>query len=390
METINALTLDIKQDGWKNSRGFVQRTVPMPVLNESERPEDSVSVIIKVRYAGICGSDRGIFHRAAFSEMIHQSLEREQKTTRILGHEFVGEVVDAGSMVGTLYNIAVGNNVSGDSHVTCGKCFQCRMGEQETCQNHSILGISIDGIYAPFVKIPAKNLWVVDFDRVRPEICAMYDPFGNAIHTMSKVNVQGSRVAIFGCGQIGLFSILLARHFGAAKVIGVDTNQTNLDMARECGAHETILLEPSKKENDFDIDQQVVDRIMEVTYGKGVDVSMEMAGYNSTLNNCIAATRFGGEVVLFGIKDGNFVIPHYSRMVVKGLTLYNVIGRQIFQTWQTAQRVLSDRTNGVQDKMWSVILREGTDTITRLSAFTNDALEQKMKQYPKLLFDIQS
>lgn len=384
-----ALTLDIKQDGWSNSRGFIRRTVPVPTLNESTQPKDAVSVIIKVQQAGLCGSDRGIWNRAAFSEMVQQSLAKEEKTLRILGHEFVGEVTAVGSAVQTLYGIKVGNVVTGDSHVTCGNCFQCRIGESEVCQDQAILGISIDGIFAQHVKLPAKNLWQVDFNRLRPEIAAILDPFGNAVHALSKVDVRGARVAIFGCGQIGMFAILLARHFGAAKVIGIDTNPANVAMAKALGAHEAILIEPSQKTNDYEPDRAVIDRIHQLTYGKGVDVSLEMAGFNSSVNNCIAATRFGGQVILFGIKDGDFVIPSFSRMIVKGITLYNVIGRQIFKTWQVSQRVLSDRSNGVQDKIWDVILKGGHGTIVKLSDYTPELMETKMAEHPKLVFDIQ-
>lgn len=388
-QTITALTLDLQQDGWETSRGFIKRQVAMPTLDTASSL-DAVSVIIKIQYAGVCGSDRGIWNRAAFSEMIHQSLEREAKSMRVLGHEFVGEVVEAGSQVEQLYGIKTGETVSGDSHVTCGRCFQCKMAEQEVCQDQAILGISIDGIFAEYVKVPAKNLWAVDLQRVRPEICALYDPFGNAVHSLSKVNVAGARVAIFGCGQIGLFSVLLARNFGAAKIIAIDVNQANLDMAKTLGAHETILLQPSTKANAHDADTEVVAKIMELTYGKGVDVTMEMAGFNSSVNNCIESTRFGGDVILFGIKDGDFVIPNFSRMIVKGLTLHNVIGRQIFQTWQTAQRVLSDTSNGVQDHMWNTIMKQGNGTIIKMSEFTPELMESKMAEHPKLVFDIQN
>src|SRR3990167_2687969 len=142
MSTIQALTLDLQQDGWSNSRGFVKREVPQPTLT------NDASVILKIRFAGLCGSDRGIWNRAAFSEMFQQSLAKEGKSLRILGHEFVGEVIAAGKAVEDLYDIKVGDIVSGDSHVTCGVCFQCRMGEAEVCQDQSILGISLDGIFA--------------------------------------------------------------------------------------------------------------------------------------------------------------------------------------------------------------------------------------------------
>ncbi|MEK7084374.1 MAG: hypothetical protein AAB932_04020, partial [Patescibacteria group bacterium] len=107
------------------------------------------------------------------------------------------------------------------------------------------------------------------------------------------------------------------------------------------------------------------------------------------VNNCIEATRPGGSVIFFGIKDGDFIIPRFSRMIVKGLTIHNIIGRQIFKTWQTAQRVLSDRTNGVQDKMWQIILKEGNGTIIPLSQFSKELVEARMNEHPKILFDMQ-
>lgn len=388
---INALTLDLKEDGWSNSRGFIKRQIEMPVLDESKNPMDALAVIVKVQYAGMCGSDRGIWTRTAFTEMFASALEKDKKTLRILGHEFVGEVVSMGSMVeGTTFGITVGATVSGDSHITCGKCYQCRLGEAEVCQDQAILGISTDGIYAEYVKVPAKNLWAVDLTRIRPEVCALLDPFGNAVHSLSKVDVRGARVAIFGCGQIGLFSVLLARQFGAAKVIAVDVNPANLAMAKELGAHETVLIDTkAAKANSYDADWGVIKQIQEITYGKGVDVSMEMAGFNSSVNNCIEATRFGGHIILFGIKDGDFTIPNFSKLVVKGFTLHNVIGRQIFKTWQISQRVLSDTTNGVQEKVWNIIMKQGKGTIIPLSEFSPELVETRMNEHPKLVFAIQ-
>ncbi len=386
-KTIKALTLDLKKDGWDKARGFVLRDVLMPVLDEKKNPDDAISVILKIRYAGVCGSDRGLWYRTAFKDLVHESLKREDKTMRITGHEFVGEIIEAGSMVERLYfdpdeknpvKIEVGSLVSGDSHVTCGRCYQCRIGENNVCMNEAILGISIDGIFAEYVKVPAKNLWAVDESRVRPEIAAIYDPFGNAVHAMTRVDLRGQRVAIFGCGSVGLFSVLLARNFGAAKIIAVDINKDNLKMAKELGAHETILA-----------DKDVVDKIMKLTYGKGVDISMEMAGPAVSLNNCIQSTRRGGHVVVFGIKDGDLTIPNFSRMVVmRGLTLHGIIGRQIFRTWQIAQRMLSDKTNGIAEAIWNVILKKGKGTILNFTDFTPKSFEKAMNENPKILFKI--
>ncbi len=116
---------------------------------------------------------------------------------------------------------------------------------------------------------------------------------------------------------------------------------------------------------------------------------MEMAGFNSSVNNCIEATRPGGQVILFGVKDGDFVVPNFSRMIVKGLTLHNVIGRQIFKTWQISQRVLSDKSNGVQDALWNIVLKQGAETIIPLSEFSTELLEERMAKHPKLVFAIQ-
>ncbi|PIR83599.1 theronine dehydrogenase [Candidatus Kaiserbacteria bacterium CG10_big_fil_rev_8_21_14_0_10_51_14] len=397
-KTVKALTFDTEKDGWEKSRGFVMREVPMPVLDEKKNPEDALAVILKVRYAGVCGSDRGLWYRNAFKEMVHTSLKKEGKTMRITGHEFLGEIVEVGSMVNRLYNdpdeknrakIEVGNLVSGDSHVTCGRCYQCRIGEGHVCLYEAILGISIDGIFAEYVKIPAKNLWAIDESRVRPEVAAIYDPFGNAVHASTVTDFRGQRVAILGCGPIGMFAILLARNFGAVKIIAADVNPANLKMAKELGAHETILITKKQKRNEWEADPEVIDRIMELTYGKGVDISMEMAGPSSSLNNCIQSTRRGGHVIAFGIKDGDVTIPNFSRtVIVRGLTLHGIIGRRIFGTWQIAQRVLSDKTNGIQDAIWNIIMKKGKGTIYDLKSFTPESFEKAMNENPKIVFKI--
>ncbi len=395
---VKALTIDVAKGEWEKSRGFVMREVPMPVLDEKKNPDDALSVVLKIKYAGVCGSDRGLWYRTAFSDMVHDSLSREGKSVRITGHEFVGEIVAMGSMVQRLYydldemnpvKIQVGSLVSGDSHVTCGRCYQCRLGEEHVCLNEAILGISIDGIFAEYVKIPAKNLWAIDSRRIRAEIASIMDPFGNAVHATTAVDMRGQRVAIMGAGAIGMFSILLARAFGAAKVIVADVNPANLAMAKRLGAHETILITKKKKEHAWDADPEVVERVIELTYGKGVDVSMEMAGPPSSLNNCIMCTRRGGHVIAFGIKDGDMTIPDFSRsVIVRGLTVHGIIGRRIFGTWQIAQRVLSDKTNGIQEKIWKVMLKEGKGTVLDFKKFTPASFEKAMEKYPKILFRI--
>jgi threonine 3-dehydrogenase len=394
---MRALVIDTSEQPWEQSRGFTLADLPMPTLDEANHPEDAASVIIKLRYAGVCGSDRGLWYRTAFHEPFSKGLQAENKKVRIVGHEFLGEIIEAGSMVKSLYSdpdplnqakIEVGNLVSGDSHVTCGRCYQCRLGQNNVCMNEAILGITIDGVFAEYAKLPAKNLWSIDESRIRPEIAAIMDPFGNAVHCLSKVDVRGQRVSIFGAGPIGLFSVLLAHNFGAAKVIVADVDKRNLELAKQLGADETILIESTDKANNWQSDPEVLERIMELTYGKGVDVAIEMAGPPSSVNNALDATRRGGQVVLFGIKDGDLTIPDFPRLILRGITIHAVIGRRIFETWQISQRVLSKKANGIQDQIWNVILNGGRDTIIPLADFDPEVFEKQLHEHPKLLFKI--
>jgi threonine 3-dehydrogenase len=371
MPTVKALTIDIEKDGWDTSKGFVMRDVPMPVLDEKANPDDVGSVILKIRYAGVCGSDRGLWNRTAFKDLVHDSLAKEKKTLRITGHEFLGEVVEAGSKSGR----KKGEVVTGDSHITCGQCLQCKAGETNVCTNEKILGISTDGIFAEFVKIPAKNLWMPS-PAIRPEVAAIMDPFGNAVHAVSKTDFKNTRVAIFGCGPVGLFSILLVKHFGASLVVAVDINPANLAMAKALGADETCNANVA------------VARIMELTGGIGVDVVTEMAGPFSSVLNALDSVRRGGHVILFGIKDGDLTIPSFSRLIMRGITIHCVIGRRIFETWEVSDRVLSDITNGVADKVWNVILKGGTGTVLSFKNFNPTSFEAAMNEHPKVVFKI--
>lgn len=371
MTTVKALTIDVEKDGWDTSKGFVIRDVPMPVLDEKANPDDATSVVLKIKYAGVCGSDRGLWNRAAFKGPVHESLAREGKTLRITGHEFLGEVVEAGSKSGR----TVGDTVTGDSHVTCGQCLQCKAGETNVCTNEKILGISTNGIFAEYVKIPAKNLWAPN-QAIRPEIAAIMDPFGNAVHAVSKADMKDKRVAILGCGPVGLFSILLAKHFGAARVIAVDVNPANLALAKALGADEVCDA------------SEAVARIMALTDGIGVDVVLEMAGPFSSVLNSFDAVRRGGHVVLFGIKDGDLMVPNFSRLILRGITVHCVIGRRIFETWEISDRVLADKANGVADKIWKVILKGGAGTVLPFKDFDPAAFEAAMSAHPKIVFKV--
>ena len=370
---MKALIFNKENNNWENTKGFELADVPEPVLDEAQNPADAGAVVIKMKYAGVCGSDRGLWNRTAFRDLVHDSLGREGKNTRILGHEFLGEIVAAGSKV---ENVKVGDMVSGDSHITCGQCYQCTIGENNVCTNELILGISTNGIFAEQVKIPAKNLWKVDIGAIRPEIAAIFDPFGNAVHAISKFDAKGKSVAVFGCGPIGLFAVALLKHFGARQIIAVDINKENLEMAVKLGANNTLQIAEG-----VNVPQQII----EMTGGVGVDVSMEMAGPFSSVNNCLESTRRGGHIILFGVKDGDFTIAKFSRLITKGFTIHGVIGRRIFETWKAADTVLSDTSSGVAENIWKVILKEGNGTLLPFQGYTKEGFEKAMNENPKII-----
>ena len=379
---MQALVFDTNQDTWESSKGFRKQELPAPALTE---PGDAEAVILQVQFAGVCGSDRGMWFRDSFKDMVLGSLAATGQTRRILGHECFGEIMAAGSAVKEKYGLVVGDMVSAESHVTCGRCFQCHNGELNVCTEEKILGISTDGIFAEYAKLPAKVLWLTDPEKIRPEIAAMQDPFGNAVHACTKVDLRGKKVAIFGCGPIGLFAILVARALGASSIIGIEPSAQNAALAKELGADLVIGIPQTHKVNNWENDQAVAAQIQEYTKGVGVDVALEMAGYNSSVNNAIKSVRRGGDVILFGIKSGNFTLEQFDRMIVRGVTLHSVIGRQIFKTWYVTRGLLEDHANGIQDKLWRLMLKQGADTVIPLETYDPAQFETKLLAHPKII-----
>ncbi len=421
---MKALVFDTKLGSWDETRGFELQDVPAPVLDEKKDPTDADKVLMKVHYAGICGTDRGIWNRAAFKDQILGSIKAEGNTRRILGHEFFGEIVALGSKASGVapYPLRVGDFVAPESHVVCNKCFQCLRGEKHVCTNEKILGISHDGGFAEFVKLPGHIVWKTDTSAIRPELGALQEPFGNAVHAGSKVPLKGKTIAIFGLGPIGLFLTLVARGLGASTIIGVEPNPVSQEMAKKLGIDYVIALQPKnvglippfikevpsrrgggfknpsthqnavlplgKGEEVWRHDKEVIEEIMRITGGLGVDVSFEMAGFNSSFNNAIFATRRGGDMIAFGIKTGDFVLEDYNRFIVRGITMHAVIGRRLPETWEMTQKLFADRSNKIQENIWNVILDQGKDTILPLREYTKERFEAMMAKHPKLLIEI--
>lgn len=382
---MKALIFDRRIEKWESSRGFIKADVPEPVLDEKRNPGDRGAVLIKVRYAGVCGSDRGIWYRQAFRDQILRSLALEKKQYRIIGHEFFGEIVAVGSRAGERYALKRGDAVSAESHVVCNACFQCRIGQKNVCTNEKILGISHDGCFAEYIKIPAHIVWKTDIRKIRPEIAAIQEPFGNAVHAATKVKLRGKTIALFGLGPIGLFALLVARGLGAKKILGVEPNPAARAMAKKLGIDELIPLRAGKKEHPWASDAAAVREVLKRTEGRGVDIAFEMSGYNSSVNNAIASARRGGDVILFGLKTGDFVLERYDCLVVRGVTLHAVIGRELWRTWETTRALLQNKRNNIQSLLWNVLLKRGRETILSIEDYTNELFEKKMLEHTKIL-----
>jgi threonine 3-dehydrogenase len=380
--TMTALTFDSQRDGWQRSTGLVKERVAVPDFDPAQ---DHASVLIRVKYAGFCGSDRGIWWRKAFGDMIEGSLAEEQRTTRVVGHELLGEIVAVGVKVTGKYGYKPGDVVSTESHIICGTCHQCRVGDSHVCARDKIIGISLDGCFAEYIKLPAKALWPTDLTRIRPEVAAVQEPFGNAVHACQATDLRGKTVAILGCGTIGLFAVLIARGLGATKIIGVEVDPKHAQMARDLGCDLVLTPGAPNPLKPHASDPEIRAAIRDATDGVGVDVALEMAGFNSSMNNAIRSVRRGGHVVLFGVKNGDAVVEDVHRVVMDGLQLHGIVGRQIFGTWEITRRLLEDRANGIQDAIWNTILERGNDTIVDIENWEKSAFEGVISRHPKAI-----
>jgi len=375
-----ALVYDKSTMPWDSTRGFAKQAAPRPELGL----DDADKVIIKVIYAGFCGSDRGIWSRVAFKGMIFDSLKREQATTRIIGHEMVGEVVEVGAQAAARYGYRPKDIVSTESHIICNVCYQCRLGQTHICADDVIIGIGRDGCFAEYIKLPAQTLWPTDQRKIDLRVAALQEPFGNAVHAAGVADLRGRTVAVFGCGTIGLFAIMVARALGASRVIGIEPQDNNIDMARRLGADDVIKLDVGHAaRNGWSADKDLIAQVREAFGGIGADVCLEMAGFNTSVNNAIQSTRRGGDVILFGLKQGNFRIQAMDRLIVNGITLHSVIGRRLFRDWYTTRNLLEDTTNGVQQKILDVILGGGDAPVVHIDDFTTEGFEQTLAAWPK-------
>ena len=245
---MKALTLEVTRSNWDSTRGYELRDVAEPILNETIHPADADSVIVEPILTGFCGTDKSIWFRKGFKDSILSAMETQNRPYLLPGHELLGKIVGMGSNVEQAGKFTIGQVVSTESHLYCGTCHACRVGEYHVCTNDLIIGVTTDGCFAEKLKLPANVLWPTNLDKIRPEVAAIQEPFGNAVHVCTPhegKTLKDKNVAVFGCGTIGLFTIMIAKAMGARKIIGIDPNEKAQGKAMECGADKVIA--PSNK-----------------------------------------------------------------------------------------------------------------------------------------------
>ena len=294
--------------------GIVLREVPVPTCGPTE-------ALIQVHHAGVCGTDLHIWEWDSWAS-------NRLKPPVVIGHEFAGRITQLGQEAAQDKLLAVGDLVTAEGHVVCGHCLQCRLGDGHLCRRTQIIGVDRDGAFADFIVMPASN--VIKLDGIPTEIGAIMDPLGNAVHTVLEAQVPGSTVLVLGCGPIGCFAVGVARAAGASLVIASDFNPTRLELAREMGAQ--VTLNPGTDD--------VVARVRELTGGDGVDLVCEMSGHPSGHAQALAAARMGGRVNLLGTPNRTTEVDFARDIIFKGLTLYGVTGRKMYQTWHQMRRFL--------------------------------------------------
>lgn len=297
------------------------KPAPAAGLELVDRPDPAAGpadVIIRVLRTGICGTD---LHIRRWDDWAASAVA----VPLIPGHEFSGEVVEIGPLV---RDIAVGDRVSGEGHIVCGTCRNCRAGRRQMCIRTIGLGVQRDGAFAEYVSLPAANVWVHHGD-VTPELGAIFDPLGNAVHTALTYRLVGEDVLVTGCGPIGLMAIAVARHAGARFITATDISAPRLAMALDMGADQAI-----------DVSRHDI-REAQAALGmrEGFDIGFEMSGAPSALPAMIDNMNHGGRIAMLGLPGDGFGID-WGKLVTHMLTVKGIYGREMFETWNAMGAML--------------------------------------------------
>ncbi len=292
-----------------------------PGITLGELPEPAPGpndVLIKIAKTAICGTDMHIYHWDAWA----------QKTLQLpmaIGHEYCGRIVAMGSEV---RGFAIGDRVSGEGHITCGHCRNCRAGRRHLCRNTVGVGVNRQGCFAEYLVIPASNAFKLS-DVISDDMASILDPFGNATHTALAFNMVGEDVLITGAGPIGIMAVAIARFVGARHVVITDVNDYRLKLAAKMGASRTI-----------NVGRESLDQTMrDLGMQEGFDVGLEMSGNPQALREMLRTMHHGGSIAMLGIPPGETAID-WDQVIFKGLTIKGIYGREMFETWYKMSSML--------------------------------------------------
>ncbi|MET1255238.1 L-threonine 3-dehydrogenase [Aliikangiella maris] len=281
-------------------------------MEQAEKPEFGHNdVLIRVRKTAICGTDIHIYN---WDDWAQQTIP----VPMTVGHEFVGVIEEIGQEV---QGFSIGDRVSGEGHITCGYCRNCRAGRRHLCRNTYGVGVDRPGAFAEYLVIPAVNAFKLPND-ISDEMAAIFDPFGNAVHTALSYDLVGEDVLITGAGPIGIMAAAVCRHVGARHVVITDVNSYRLDLAKKLGATRTVDV---SKENLKDV-------MDELGMTEGFDVGLEMSGVPSAVQSMFATMNNGGKIAMLGIPPANMGVD-WNQVIFKGLQIKGIYGREMFETW---------------------------------------------------------
>jgi threonine 3-dehydrogenase len=297
------------------------KVVEGPGLEFTEVPDPQPGpgdVVVRVLRTGICGTD---LHIDAWDDWAAKTI----RTPLVLGHEFVGEVVEIGANV---TGVKVGDLVSGEGHIVCGTCRNCKAGRRHLCANTRGLGVHSNGAFAQYAVLPEQNAWVhrntVDLD-----VAAIFDPFGNAVHTALSFPVIGEDVLITGAGPIGIMAAAVARHAGARNIAITDVSDHRLELARKVGVDLALNVRHAS----------IADAQTVLGMSEGFDVGMEMSGQPTALQGMIANMSHGGRIAMLGLPAAEFAVD-WSSVVLKMLHIKGIYGREMFGSWYSMSVLL--------------------------------------------------
>ena len=298
METMKALVKKYSEPGlWLEE-------VPVPEIGIND-------VRIKIHKTSICGTDIHIYNWDDWAK-------KTIPVPMVVGHEYVGTVEAIGSNV---HDVKIGELVSGEGHIVCGRCRNCRAGRRHLCKNTKGVGVNRPGCFAEYLSIPVSNVWHCD-PNISTDIFSIFDPFGNATHTALSFDLLGEDVLITGAGPIGIMAAGIAKHAGARYVVISDMNPYRLELAKKMGVTRTVNIKEEKLE----------DVMNELGMEEGFDVGLEMSGNTAALRSMLPLMCHGGKIALLGILPSDAAID-WELVVFNGLTLKGIYGREMFETW---------------------------------------------------------